>query len=391
MKKIIMILILMINIVFLFSCDMTSNEIYNKSYDVNIDLTEIENAFVPAVEKAISAVVGVSLYERANFLRQWEETAVGSGVIYKGIATMKDGSIVTDITQTKESDDVNFYTYYLITNHHVIATSTTESKVKVYVPTIELLYDGTVLGENIIEDLAVVTFETTLYLQPIEFGNSDELEQGEIVIAIGNPEGYEFYSSVTTGVVSFRKRYVEVERDTNSDGRNDWTGYCEYIQHDAAINPGNSGGALININGELIGVNTLKLIDAEDGIEGMGFAVPVNIVVSNLSDLEIGVTEVGFTIDGKLYSYNEICNRDIFQDVPNIDISDYDYLYGVYVFSLIGKNYNLKSGDIIMEINNEKVYSVASLSPILRKYKKSDTILCKVFRDNQILEIQMGV
>src|SRR5690606_13015691 len=145
--------------------------------------------------------------------------------------------------------------------------------------------DGTkkgaaLVGEDIWTDLAVLSIDSEGIDVVAQFGDSDVLKQGETVIAIGNPLGLDFYGSVTTGVVSGTDRAVPV--DIDGDNVVDWE--VEVLQTDAAINPGNSGGALINISGQLIGINSMKI--AESAVEGIGLAIPINYARPVIDDLE---------------------------------------------------------------------------------------------------------
>ncbi|MBT2569980.1 trypsin-like peptidase domain-containing protein [Planococcus sp. ISL-110] len=223
---------------------------------VTSDVTEI-------VEETTDAVVGVSNLQAAQqnpFASQTskdaesQEAGVGSGVIYK-----KDGD-----------------TAYIVTNNHVV-----EGAEEVMVT----LSDGTeldaeVLGTDIWTDLAVLKVSADSITTVAEFGDSSVLQAGEPVIAIGNPLGLQFSGSVTTGVISGTERLVPI--DVNQDGTEDWQ--SEVLQTDAAISPGNSGGALINAQGQVIGINSMKI--AQDAVEGIGLAIPVNTAIPIISDLE---------------------------------------------------------------------------------------------------------
>ena len=382
MKKIIF--ILMVLIVFLTGCS-TSNEITNKTYDVEININNISEAFIPAAEKAIQSSVGISCYVKGSVFGSWQLESVGSGVVYFGQAVLKEGTILDNIEETKNRDDVDHYLYRAITNYHVINKSGNEVMNKVYLSKLDLLIDCTVLGYNIYEDLAVVEFETTVFIPLITFGNSDNLQSGELVLAVGNPEGYDYSDSVTLGIIGNPQRYVEVERDLNGDGRNDWTGTCEYLQHNAAINSGNSGGALVNIKGELIGINAMKLIDKNNTIEGMGFAIPIKIVNKYLADLEKGKNIQIKQLKGSVYSINEILNQEIFNNVPKITIPlNFDKEYGVYVYSL--DDFGLKDDDIIIELNGYNIYNRDILNETIRN-DVDDTFIWVIYRDGKYQEI----
>src|SRR5690606_14804009 len=129
-------------------------------------------------------------------------------------------------------------------------------------------------------DLAVLEMDGANVPDVAEFGDSDVLKQGETVIAIGNPLGLDFSGSVTTGVVSGTDRAVPVDLD--GDGQEDWQ--AEVLQTDAAINPGNSGGAPVNLAGQLIGINSMKI--ATSSVEGIGFAIPINSAMPVIESLE---------------------------------------------------------------------------------------------------------
>ncbi|KPC75810.1 hypothetical protein ADL26_07040 [Thermoactinomyces vulgaris] len=205
------------------------------SVKVNSDITS-------AVKKAAPAVVGVINLKRSfNFFETEElQQSSGSGIIFEKI----DGKA------------------RIITNYHVIQGG---SRFKVIIPNgndKNQEVEARLLGGDQLTDLAVLEISDKYVTAVADLGNSDQLTAGEPAIAIGNPLG--LGQSVTTGVISSPKRAFKVDEQTTTD----------VIQTDAAINPGNSGGALINISGQVIGINTLKI--AEQGVEGLGFAIPIN-------------------------------------------------------------------------------------------------------------------
>src|SRR5699024_8620402 len=165
---------------------------------------------------------------------------------------------------------------YVVTNNHVIDGA---DALEV------MMEDGTkkeaqVVGSDVWTDLAVLTIPAEDIGVVAEFGNSDNLNVGEPAIAIGSPLGTEFATSVTQGIISATERTVET--DIDGDGVIDWD--VTAIQTDASINPGNSGGALINITGQVIGINSMKIADSN--VEGMGFAIPSNDLVRIIAELE---------------------------------------------------------------------------------------------------------
>lgn len=228
---------------------------------INQVATEVTTDVTGAVEKASGAVVGITNIQEVASGGFWnqqttqdKETGSGSGVIYK-----------------VEGD-----TAFIVTNNHVI-----EGAKQLEVT----MQDGSkeeaqLVGSDVWTDLAVISISAKDVKTVATFGNSDVLKQGETVIAIGNPLGLEFYGSVTTGVVSGKDRSVPV--DLNGDKVADWQ--QEVLQTDAAINPGNSGGALVNLAGELIGINSMKI--SESSVEGLGFSIPINSAIPIIQELE---------------------------------------------------------------------------------------------------------
>lgn len=217
------------------------------AYEVNTSVTE-------AVERVGDAVVAITNLQGGSFWTQAQESGTGSGVVYK-----RQGN-----------------TAYIVTNHHVIEGA---NQIEV------TLSDGTkldaeLLGSDVWSDLAVLKVDGDAIKTVAPFGNSDVLKLGEPVIAIGNPLGLEFAGSITQGVVSGLDRTVPM--DFNNDGFIDWN--AEVLQTDAAINPGNSGGALVNIAGQVVGINSMKI--ARQEVEGIGFSIPVNSAIPVIEDIE---------------------------------------------------------------------------------------------------------
>lgn len=234
-------------------------EVSNVEVNVTSEITE-------AVDKLDGAVVSVVNLQNNEF-NSWSsyygeeaeddeflQAGSGSGAVYK----IEDGRA------------------YIFTNNHVVEGS---DAIDV------LLQDGTrieaeVEGSDIWTDLAVLSVEAGDIENEIEFGDSDNLTVGEPAIAIGSPLGTEFSSSVTSGIISGIGRTVPV--DTDGDMEYDWE--MTAIQTDAAINPGNSGGPLINIEGQVVGINSMKI--SSDTVEGMGFAIPSNDAITIINELE---------------------------------------------------------------------------------------------------------
>ncbi|KAA0546047.1 serine protease [Bacillus sp. BGMRC 2118] len=223
---------------------------------INVDVT---SQVTQAVDRVSEAVVGVINIQTSGFWDELEEhgqeAGTGSGVIYK-----KEGGKA-----------------FIVTNHHVIEGATS----------VEIsLKDGTrvpaeILGSDVFTDLGVLSVDAEGINVIAEFGSSENVRAGEPVIAIGNPLGLQFSGSVTQGIISGTERTIP--QDFDGDGYVDWQ--SEVLQTDAAINPGNSGGALVNIQGQVIGINSMKI--AQEAVEGIGLSIPTSIARPIIDDLEM--------------------------------------------------------------------------------------------------------
>lgn len=262
---------------------------------------------------------------------------------------------------------------YVVTNNHVIDGY----------ETLEVtLADGTTVqaeevGSDLLSDLAVLRIQGVEVENPIEFADSDQVQVGQLAIAIGSPIGLNFSSSVTQGIVSGLDRTIPV--DHNSDGRPDWE--MVLMQTDAAINPGNSGGALVNSQGQLIGINSSKF--AASAIEGMGFAIPSNDVQDIITQLE----ENGEVIRPVL----GISNYSLYEFTQETRINDFnlpeDLTEGTVVVRVqdgsAAEVAGLQVFDVITEINGEAVTDAQSLKQLLYQYQIGDTIELGFYRNGE--------
>lgn len=324
---------------------------------------EITTDVTAAVEEAADAVVGVSNLQAANDFwsqGQGQEQAVGtgSGVIYKN-----EGGKA-----------------YVVTNHHVIEGASG----------IELtLSDGskveaTLVGSDVWTDLAVLEMDDANVPDVVELGDSDVLKRGETVIAIGNPLGLDFSGSVTTGVVSGTDRAVPVDLDGN--GSEDWQ--AEVLQTDAAINPGNSGGALVNLAGQLIGINSMKI--ATDAVEGIGFAIPINSALPVLESIEQNGEMIRPAMGVTLMDLVQVpqAQREETLNLP-ADVKE-----GVVVNSVVNGSAAAKAGmqqfDVIVEMDGEPVGDIIELRKHLYNEKKiGDTLAVKAYRNGELMDFEL--
>ena len=318
----------------------------------NIVNVSVVSEVTQAVEKATDAVVGVINIQQTGFWSETGEAGTGSGVVYK-----------------KANGNA-----YVVTNHHVIEGA---SEIEVSLP------DGTrvpaeVLGSDIFTDLAVLRIDADHVSTVAELGTSEHLRPGEPVIAIGNPLGLRFSGSVTQGIISGLNRTIEI--DLTGDGRPDWQ--AEVIQTDAAINPGNSGGALVNIKGQVIGINSMKI--AQQAVEGIGLAIPIDIAKPIIDDLEKnGEVERPYMGVG-LRSLNEISSYHWTQTLR----LPQEVKAGVFIVSVVPLSPADQAGliekDVIVALDGEPIRDVIDLRKHLYTKKEiGDTMTVTFYRNGK--------
>lgn len=320
---------------------------------------DVTSAVTDAVDKASDAVVGITNIQETNFWGQGSnaedssaEAGTGSGVVYK----KADGKA------------------YIVTNNHVIEGAN-ELEVT--------LSDGTKLpaklkGSDPWTDLAVIVVNSDKIKTIAEFGKSGKLKPGEPVIAIGNPLGLQFSGSITQGIISGLERTIEV--DINEDGQVDWN--AEVIQTDAAINPGNSGGALVNMSGQVIGINSMKI--AESAVEGIGLSIPIDSVIPIINDIEeFGEVKRAF-LGVNLASVEEISkyHQQNTLKLPK-KVTAGVAITGVQSNSPASKA-GLKEFDVIVGMDNEEIHDVVELRKYLYNDKKiGDKVKIIYYRDGK--------
>lgn len=295
--------------------------------------TAPEMATTEIAKKVGPAVVGIrsTMQQQAGFFGSTTQSqAEGSGIILS-----EDG--------------------YIATNNHVVDGA---SAVSVILNTGTEL-EAKIVGTDEQTDLAVIKIEPTEQLTVATIGDSTNLEVGERVVAIGNPMGLEFFGSVTEGIVSAVNRKITVDNRTMS-----------LIQTDAAINSGNSGGALINRFGEVIGINSVKV--SSEGVEGMGFAIPSSEAKPIISDL---------------LQYGYVKGRPVIgistREVTEYMARAYSWPQGVQVMEVTSdsaKSAGLQQGDIITEVEGEKITDSDKLNEIKNKHNPGDKLKMTVYK-----------
>lgn len=330
------------------------NEMYSDMVDellVKVANGEIEVSSASIIdminnieETSANAVIGVTS-KNENGVSQ----AIGSGVIYKHIGNK----------------------YYVITNNHVVEDGVS------YEVRFEdgSTLDAVLQGVDDLVDVAVLYFISEDDYQVAEFADSDLVTKGDIVLAVGNSNGYDFFGSMTMGIVSGLNRYFDVD----SDGINDM--FVNYIQHDAAINGGNSGGALFDINGDVIGINVIKLSATE--IEGMGFSIPSNLVKAICEDIEA----YGYSKQKPVLGINFIQIRNNETALANSNyvvpdtIEDGFYIVEVYEgSSLYGY---VQAGDIVTNIAGIDITSAEDFIFEFSRFLVDDKISITYFRNGE--------
>lgn len=277
-----------------------------------------------------------------------ETASEGSGVIYK-----KSGNVA-----------------YVVTNNHVVSGS---SEIQVILSNGKTV-DAQIVGTDETTDLAVLKINAANVTTVATFGNSNDIAAGQDVIAIGSPMGSEYANTVTKGIISATKRTVKASDSSVA---------TTVIQTDAAINSGNSGGPLVNMAGQVIGINSMKLASSTDGtsVEGMGFSIPSNEVVRVINQLIKNGKITRPTLGVSLLDLSDVSSSQQ-QSVLNLPTS---VTKGVVVMKVESgypaANAGLQQYDVITAINGKKVSDAGDLKTVLYKYKVGDTVTLTYYRD----------
>ncbi|MDX8045410.1 trypsin-like peptidase domain-containing protein [Gracilibacillus sp. S3-1-1] len=323
--------------------------------DVDQIQVDISSKISEIVEDVSPAVVGVvNVQNQASFWQEREEVeqGTGSGVVYK-------------ITDDKA---------YIVTNHHVIQGA---DLVEIVLSD-ETKLDANLIGSDLYTDLAVIEMDASNVSKVIEIGRSANVHVGEPAIAIGNPLGLHLSGSVTQGIISGKQRAIP--QDFTMDGRADWQ--TEVIQTDAAINPGNSGGALLNMDGQLIGINSMKI--AESAVEGIGFAIPIDDAIPIIEELERDGEVKRAYLGIEAYSLNDIAKIEWDRSLHLPDEVDGGmYIRHVEPMSPADQG-GLAEYDVITALDGEPVYDIVDLRKHLYSEKNiGDSLTITYYREGE--------
>ncbi len=332
---------------------------------INLAAREDALSIPDIVDKALPSVVGISaMFEYTEKFNYW-------GFYQYDGATQRVPGTGTGIVMNKDG--------YVITNAHCIYDSTNGCGKAVSVSVVmgdeeSTEYEAEIVGYDLETDLAVLKIEAD-NLVPAEFGNSDELRVGELVVAIGNPLGFELFGTTTCGIVSALNREVTInEKDMT------------LIQTDTSINSGNSGGPLLNSYGQVIGINSAKIssnyASSSASVEGLAFAIPITDASEIINDLinygyVVGRPQLGIT------------STDVGEEMAQ----RFNMPQGVYVIAVsegsAAELAGLRQGDIITEIQGIAVTSTDELNSVKEEYDAGDTITLKVVRSGETLTVDL--
>jgi len=313
------------------SVDIPLNENSGNSYSENFPSGEYST--VEVAERVRPSVVGVLAYSRQSI----DSTSSGSGIILT-----EDG--------------------YVVTNAHVVNNDANPLlKVVLYD---ETEYEAELIGLDTRTDLAVLKIMDAEDLKAAELGDSDKVKVGEYVLAIGNPGGLELHSSITGGLISAVDRSI-----TTSGGPS-----MVCIQTDAAINPGNSGGALVNMSGQVIGINSAKIV--AEGYEGIGFAIP---------------SSTAKPIIEQLITHRKVPDRAFlgitYEPIDNYESEWYNLPVGLRITNIYPQsdliNTDAKAGDVIVKVDGKDVKQATDLLDVINAKKPGDTIDLTLYRSSR--------
>lgn len=333
------------------SMSPSSSTSLNSGVDGNTTVTQEESTIASVAAKVNPSVVSiVGTTQSGSYYNPTEAQAAGTGIIVSS-----DG--------------------YVMTNNHVIENS---SDIAVVDSDGNQYKEVTVIGRDPLNDIAFLKIKSDKKFTPAELGNSSTLRIGQQVVAIGNALG-QYSNTVTSGIVSGTGRPI-----TADAGNGQTETLTDLIQTDASINPGNSGGPLVNMAGQVIGINTAIAEDAN----GIGFAIPINSTKGVLA----GVLETG-KVSRAYLGVNYITVTPDVAEQYNLPVKQ-----GAYIYTTNGNPVaagspaaaaGLKSGDIITKVNDTTIGTAGSLSSVLGEYRPGDTVTITYLRDGQTKTTQV--
>lgn len=306
-------------------------------------------------------------YEEDESIEKGIANIYDAVVVIEGYSNKQKSSTGTGFIYKKEEDS-----YFVMTNHHVVNNC---DNIKVILSD-KTEIDATLLGSETYSDVAVLKIKSNDVKQVANIGKSQKLKVGDVLFTVGSPQGADYAGTVTKGILSGKDRLVEV----SLSGGDSSDYYMKVLQTDAAINPGNSGGPICNIDGEVVGITNMKLVDST--VEGMGFAIPIEDALYYASIFEkggkikrpyIGVGMSDIKDEYYLWKNNITIPNNIKSGVVIVEVSKNSPASSV----------GLKKGDIIIKLKNKKISSLAELRYELYKCKVGESISVTYVRDGK--------
>jgi serine protease Do len=320
---------------------------------IKANLIENTKSIAEIAQKAGPSMVGIRMTIATTLDRFFEARGQTSRAEGSGIIISKDG--------------------YIMTNYHVVSNADPRNEehkkvtLEVFLPD-KRQTNATFIGGDPLNDLAVIKINMK-NLTVAELGDSSKLKVGEPAIAIGNPLGLEFAGSVTAGVISALNRTISIEDRT-----------LNLIQTDAAINPGNSGGALVNSEGKVVGINTVKI--SVSGVEGLGFAIPIN----NAKPIVAQLIKYGYVKGRPLIG---ISGREITETMADY----YNLPVGIFIANVEPGSGAAKAGirkqDIMIKLAGKRIETMLDLNEVKKAYKAGDTVNTVIVRRKRKLTLKL--
>ena len=341
----------------------TSTKVSNVSVNVNTDVTS-------AIKKVSNSVVSVMNYQKQNSQSDFSSIFGGNSGSSSANDSLQLSSEGSGVIYKKSGGDA-----YVVTNYHVIAGNSS----------LDVLLSGgqkvkaTVVGYDEYTDLAVLKISSDHVKDVATFADSSKLTIGEPAIAVGSPLGSQFANTATEGILSATSRQVTLTQE------NGQTTSINAIQTDAAINPGNSGGALINIEGQVIGITQSKITTTEDGstsVEGLGFAIPSNDVVNIINKLETDGKISRPALGIRMVDLSQLSTNDSSQLKLPSSVTGGLVVYSVQA-GLPAATVGLKAGDVITKVGDTAVTSSTDLQSALYSHNINDTVKVTYYRDGK--------
>lgn len=341
----------------------TSTKVSNVSVNVNTDVTS-------AIKKVSNSVVSVMNYQKQNSQSDFSSIFGGNSGSSSANDSLQLSSEGSGVIYKKSGGDA-----YVVTNCHVIAGNSS----------LDVLLSGgqkvkaTVVGYDEYTDLAVLKISSDHVKDVATFADSSKLTIGEPAIAVGSPLGSQFANTATEGILSATSRQVTLTQE------NGQTTSINAIQTDAAINPGNSGGALINIEGQVIGITQSKITTTEDGstsVEGLGFAIPSNDVVNIINKLETDGKISRPALGIRMVDLSQLSTNDSSQLKLPSSVTGGLVVYSVQA-GLPAATAGLKAGDVITKVGDTAVTSSTDLQSALYSHNINDTVKVTYYRDGK--------